>query len=392
MKKSLILACASAMLLAGCGAGNSTNYVDEPKGGKEETAENVGAAAKKLSSAMAEKKALGLDINGGASASASVAFKKNEALGGLSGKTYSYEAGLNDLKASLALSYGEAFKASASTSANLRLKGTIPTQKIIGGSTLIDIPQYTMEEKAIDINANLSAEAFIEEGVAYVDYSGSKQGIIDIMKVFVPMEGSESSDIPTKIKTALPDQVAGILNELPPYLGQAMSMIAGFLASTAEAAQGSDASWMDSLKNFLSFKSYEGGLYGIKAQANLQNILSTIEGAASTSLPAILKSIDANVEALLVFSETELRSFGASFKVSAKDINPSSLGQQLPVDAAGASMAMIDKISLSSEFGFKANFLYDGAVNVKSVANKESYQELPGAQNIPQLPDFFEEE
>ena len=387
MKKNLILLSASAMLLAGCGGSANNGYVAEPSGGKVVEATVLAEAAKKLSGNLPAKKAIGMKLDGSAKVDGSLSFKTAAELGPLSGKAYkvNLEANVNG-NAGLG-SFEQSAKGSASASASLKGNLVLPSITGVDPETM----SFKVEDKTVNLDASLSAKAYLEEGSVYADLTGLKDGVTKIYNAILPVIGggiglAEQPEIPDvfkKYKLALPDQFVATLGQIPASLqelaGQVAEFLNGFEQLKSEAASGEAKKLLEGIE----FKTYDGGLYGIHVAADLKDIVSFVpveETEALSAINKVLEKVGASAEALLLFSETEVRSAGFTVKVDVKDLDFASF-------AEGEEQMPLDKLNLSFEAGEKVEFSYDSAVQIETLADKTGYEELP----IDSLPDIEEE-
>ena len=386
MKKNLILLSASAMLLASCGGSANNGYVAEPSGGKVVEATVLAEAAKKLSGNLPAKTAIGMKLDSSAKVDGSLSFKTGAELGPLSGKAYkvNLEANMNG-NAGLG-SFEQSAKGSASASASLKGNLVLPSITGVDPETL----SFKVEDKTVNLDASLNAKAYLEEGTVYADLTGLKDGVSKIYDAILPLFGglivpgeTEIPDVFKKYKLALPDEFVATLGQIPAGLqelaGQVAEFLNGFEALKSEMVSGEAKKLLDGIE----FKTYDGGLYGIHVAADLKDIVSFIPAEETEALSVInkvLEKVGASAEALLLFSETEVRSAGFTVKVDVKDLDFASFVE-------GEAEMPLDKLNLSFEAGEKVEFSYDGAVQIETLADKTGYEELP----IDALPDLEEE-
>ncbi|MBE6126408.1 MAG: hypothetical protein E7182_00245 [Erysipelotrichaceae bacterium] len=389
MKKNLILLSASAMLLAGCGGSANSGYVAEPSGGKVVEATVLAEAAKKLSGNLPAKKAIGMKLDGSGKVDGSLSFRSSAELGPLSGKAYkvNLEANMNG-NAGLG-SFEQSAKGSASASASLKGNLVLPAITGVDSETM----SFKVEDKTVNLDASLNAKAYLEEGTVYADLTGLKDGVTKFYNAILPVIGGgiglveqpEIPDVFKKFKLALPEEFVATLGQLPESLQELAGKVAEFLGSFEELKSEAASGEAKKLLEGIEFKTYDGGLFGIHVAADLKDIVSFIPAEQTEALSVInkvLEKVGASAEALLLFSETEVRSAGFTVKVDVKDLDFASF-----VEGEAQAQMPFDKLNLSFEAGEKIEFSYDNAVQIETLADKTGYEELP----TDALPDLDEE-
>ena len=367
MNKKIILVCASTMLLASCGGGNE-NYLAEPSGGKVTTAKALSAPVGKLSEAMAAKSAIGLDIQASAKFDGSVTMAKMEELGGLSGKTYSAAVELSELKGHVGVgSFTTGLKGDASISGKIKANLLLP-QVDVNPETY----SIAVTDKNIKIDAGMSAAAYLQNGSLFVDPTGLEEGVkkvVDALKEFLPISLDETTF--RKFKVALPEEFNEVAPAIPAciggFLGQAASLFTQWDDMKAQLPEE-----IRPLLDGIEFKAYDGGVYGLHAAVSMKDILDIIpsEGGESVAMvKTILEKIDMKAEALLLFTESEIRSFAMTVKADVKDL---SFAQFVGED----DYMPVDKVSLSLDSGFKAEFSYNDAVKIASPEDPASFKAI----------------
>lgn len=376
MKKNIILLCASAMLLAGCGESGNP-YVAEPSGGKPVEAKVVGEAAKKLAGSLEDKEAIGFELESGLKLDGGLSLKNAVELGPLAGK--SFKANLDaSAKASAGLVSSSTVLGSAALSASIK-----------GGITYPEInvdPQtmsYKVEDKTVNLDAELGMKAYLEGTEAYLDLREAKEGVTKIYDAVYGLVGGfigtyigESASLPDdafgRYKMGIPAEYFVTIAGLPTMFSSYAEAVAGILSNFDETVAAIEDSTTKKLLESLEFKTYDGGLYGIRAATDLRTIaleLPIEDSSVKSIIDSLLTKIDASADFLLVFSETEIRSFGLDFKVNVNDLDFASFGGEEGVD-------FLDKINLNLEGGVKFNFAFNDAVNIARVTEKEAYEDL----------------